>query len=86
MVDFAIKILPNSMCELSEGKIYASVNIQMTLDIMAETILNVTYTTSEIEINLFSDSGLIKGNVDKMELGRIGTTYVNAMGLTKAEF
>ena len=38
-VDFKITVLPESMCEFSQDKIYASVNTRMDISIQGDGIL-----------------------------------------------
>ena len=87
MIDFDFKIMPNSLVELSDGKLYASLNLAMNITSLKEMIIQVTFTQSIIEANLYSDdNGNIKGNIDTLQLGKIGNIFMNGMGLTKADF
>ena len=87
MIDFDFKVMPNSRVELSDDKIYASVNLAMNITTLEEMVVEVTFTQSIIEANLYSDdNGHIKGNIDTLQLGKIGNVFKNGMGLTKADF
>ena len=53
--------------------------------IMDDNILSVTFSNNKLDASLFSMNGALKGDVD-IKLGTAGATYVNEMGLTKADF
>ena len=85
MLDLKFKVLPDSSCKMTDDTVTCTVSVSMNMFIMDDNILSVTFSNNKLEASLFSMNGAIKGDVD-IQLGTAGATYVNEMGLTKADF